>query len=295
MDNNPRVSVIIPTHNHAHFLEECLSSVKAQTYHNYEVIVVNNGSTDNTEEIVHNLAWDKLRYHYQADTGSVAGPRNTGIRLAKGKYMAFLDSDDLWYKNKLEKIIAVLENDSSIDIISHDLFISREGKTKRLVKCGPLGKDMVKSLLLRNCLLGSATTVKKSVMLEVGGFDENKDFKHVEDCETWIRIAYLGKKFYFLNEALGEYRVHSSNLSNDFECVLNNAKNIINKHFKKVRNDFPLYCYFLYFHRLSNIYFKRATQYFFRKKYKESIRDLIHSFILSPFSVPSNIADFIKP
>lgn len=294
MGRNPRVSVIIPSHNHAHFLPECLASVKAQTYQDYEVIVVNNGSTDNTEEVIRNSTWDKLRYHYQEDSGSVARPRNTGIRLARGECVAFLDSDDLWYEKKLEKIMKVLDNDPSIDIISHDLYIAREGKEKKIARCGPLSKDMVKSLVVKNRLFGSATVVKKNVMLEINGFDESKDFIHVEDCEAWLRIAHLGKKFYFINEVLGEYRVHSSNLSNDFESVLRNAKKLVDTHFKKIRSKIPFYCYFVYLYRLSDIYFKFSVQYFFRKKYLKSLYNLLKSVILNPFSFPFNIAALIR-
>jgi glycosyltransferase involved in cell wall biosynthesis len=292
--DNPKVTVIIPTHNHAHFLPECLASVRGQTYSDYEVIVINNGSTDNTEEVVRKLSWNKLRHHYQNDTGSVAGPRNTGIRLAKGDYVAFLDSDDLWYRNKLEQVMKVLISDKSIDIISHDLYMTRQGKEKKLVRCGPLKENMVKSLLLNNCLLGSATVVKTNTMREVGGFDDSKDFVHVEDCEAWIRIAYLGRKFFFLNEVLGEYRVHSANLSNDFECVLKNAKNIIDKHYKKVKSRMPFYSYFLYLYRLSNINFRLSVQYFFKKRYLKSLAKLLQSLFLNPLALPFNIETFIK-
>ena len=131
MISSPKVSVIIPTHNHAHFLPKCLESVKTQTYSDYEIIVINNGSTDNTEEVIKRFGWNNLRYHYQQDTGSVASPRNTGIRLARGKYVAFLDSDDLWYPEKLRKTMRILEESPDIDILSHDLFMIREGKEKK--------------------------------------------------------------------------------------------------------------------------------------------------------------------
>lgn len=294
MDKNPKVSVVIPTHNHAHFLPECLGSVKSQTYKDYEVIVINNGSTDNTEAVVRNLAWEKLRYHYQSDTGSVAGPRNTGIRLAKGEYVAFLDSDDLWYEQKLEKVMKLLEENRSIDILSHDLFLAREGRKKSIIRCGPLKKDMFKFLLIRNFLLGSATVTKRNVLIETGGFDESKDFVHVEDCELWLRIAYARKSFYFMNEALGEYRVHNANLSRDFECVLMNEKNLLNKHIKKFKSRIPFYGYFLYTYRLSSIHFKLGMQYFFRKKYIKCLYNLFKSFFLNPFSLLFNLLTLVK-
>lgn len=282
LNDSPKVSVIIATHNHAHFLLECLGSVKSQTYRNYEVIVVNNGSTDNTKQVVRDLAWDELRYYYQNDTGSVAGPRNAGIKLAKGEYVAFLDSDDLWYEKKLEKVMGILEKNPDIDILSHDLYLVRPGKQKKILRSGPLKKDMFKSLLIKNSVFGSATVVKRTVMVEIGGFDESKNCIHVEDGELWLKLAQLGKKFYFINEPLGEYRVHGSNLSLDFETVLFNEKTTIDKYFKNLKNYFPLYVKLLYLNRLCTIYFNLGIQYFFRRKIAKGLKNTAKAFFLNP-------------
>ena len=294
MSENPKVSVIIPTHNHSHFLPECLASIKAQTYKDYEVIVVNNGSTDNTEEVVSKLAWNQLRYHYQIDTGSVAGSRNTGIGLARGKYVAFLDSDDIWYERKLEKIMDVFEEMPEIDIISHDLFLIRGGKNRGLLKTGPVRKDMFNALLIKNCLLGSATVVKKAVMDQIGGFNPNKEFVHVEDYEAWLRIALLGKKFYFLNEGLGEYRAHEVNLSFDFENVLLHEKNVIDKHFKNLSNGNSLSHFLSYNRRLSVIYSKMCMQYCFRKKFGCGMLNFSRSFLLNPINSVGNLFALLR-
>ena len=289
MEKKPKVTVIIPTHNHAHFLPECLSCVKNQTYKDYEVIVVNNGSTDKTEQEVKRLSWDKVRYHYQEDTGSVAGPRNTGIRLARGEYVAFLDSDDIWYEDKLEKVLNILDKKPDIDIVSHDLYMVREGKEKKLLKSGPLKEDMFLSLLNKNCLFGSATVAKRELMEKMGGFDPCKEFVHVEDYETWLRIAKLGKKFYFINEPLGEYRAHSLNLSFDFESALCHEKNVIHKHFAQINNMNRFLRKLFYNKRLSVIYYKIAMQFLFRKQLKKSLYNFWRSFCLNPFSLFTNL------
>lgn len=239
--------MVIATHNHAHFLPECLASVKSQTYQDYEVIVINNGSTDNTEEVVKLLTWDKLRYYYQNDTGSVAGPRNTGIKLAQGEYVAFLDSDDLWYKNKLERVMHIFVEKPDIDIISHDLIQNKNGEKDEVLKVGPLEEDMFGALLVTNRLLGSATVIKKQEITQAGGFDESKQYVHCEDYETWLRIAYKGHKFGFINEVLGEYRVHGGNLSNDQELVFKNWLNVLNRHlpYYKGKNIFDRFLVYL--------------------------------------------------
>ncbi|MBN2057321.1 MAG: glycosyltransferase [Candidatus Saganbacteria bacterium] len=230
---SPKVSVIIAAHNHAHFLPECLNSVRRQSYADYEVIVIDNGSTDNTREVVAGLSWDKLRYHYQQDTGSVAGPRNTGIKLARGEYVAFLDSDDYWEPDKLKQTMAILEQDRTIDVVSHDLLAKNESGGSFLLPVGPLKDDMYRQLLFCNRLLGSATVAKKSVMEEIGGFDGRPEFVHAEDYEAWLRLAEKRKKFSFLNKVLGTYRIHGQNLSSDYERALQDEVNVLKTHLKR--------------------------------------------------------------
>lgn len=290
MIDNPLISVVIATHNYACFLPQCLDSVKRQTYDNYELIVVDNGSTDNTREVIKNLVWDKLHYYYQENTGSVAGPRNTGIKLAKGKYVAFLDSDDFWYEEKLKKTVDYLKNDPDIDILSHNMWL--KGKKKILLKVGPLKKDMYKFLLTLNRLLGSATVVKKEVLVKIGGFDESKDFVHVEDYETWLRIAYGGGKFAFIDEALGEYRVHESNLSHDFEKALLNEINVINKHFNKFKSRILFYKTFLKSIPLSRIFFTMGVRYLLQRQYLKGFFYILKSFFTNPVSILQFLVSF---
>ena len=112
----PKVSVIIPTYQRAHLVSQAIESVLAQTYSDYEIIVVNNGSTDNTTEVLSQFG-DKIRViHLHANTGpSVA--RNLGMNASNGRYLAFLDDDDLWLPNKLEKQIPYLDSHSNIGLI----------------------------------------------------------------------------------------------------------------------------------------------------------------------------------
>ncbi|MDD5617768.1 MAG: glycosyltransferase [Candidatus Omnitrophica bacterium] len=281
MDQNPKVSVIIPTHNHVHFLPECLASVKSQTYQDYEVIVINNGSTDSTEELIQNLKWDKLRYYYQNDTGSVAGPRNTGIKMSLGEYIAFLDSDDVWYEQKLEKVMQVFQKHPETDIVSHDLW-EVENKQKVRILTGKQDRpDMFEQFLLcGNCVCD--VVIKRNSLNQLGGFDESKDFVHVEDYELWLRMAYLHKKFYFLNECLGEYRKHSSNLSNDFNSVFKNEINVIKKHFKNYKGKNALEKFISKQTVLSRITFKISRGFLINRKCLEGLFYAILSFLYQP-------------
>ena len=279
---NPKVSVVIAAHNHAHFLPDCLGSVKAQTYPDYEVIVIDNGSTDNTKETVQKLAWDKLRYHYQADTGSVAGPRNTGTKLARGEYVAYLDSDDSWRPDKLAKVMKVLADRPEIDLVTHELVTMINGRPGEVLHVGRNSDDAFYQLLQGNCVLGSATVVRKTMIERIGGFDGDRKFIHVEDYETWFRLVESGGRFYFINEVLGEYRIHKSNLSHDFATSFNNEIRVIRKHFPAYRGQGALAKFFLFRRTLSRIYLRLSFKCFLNRQYLNWLRYAVLAFTYSP-------------
>ncbi|MFA6169605.1 MAG: glycosyltransferase [Candidatus Margulisiibacteriota bacterium] len=280
---NPKVSVVIATHNHAHFLPDCLNSVKGQTYQDYEVIVVDNGSTDDTKEVIERLAWDKLRYHYQKDTGSVAGPRNTGGKLARGEYLAYLDSDDSWYPDKLAKVMEVFADHPETDLVTHHLRTVVHGKPGGLLLVGPDKGDVFRALLLGNCVLGSATVVRKKAMDEIGGFDGDKGFVHVEDYEAWLRLAAKGKKFFFLDATLGDYRIHKSNLSHDFKTAFDNELRAVRKHFRGYVSRYPLDNFFLYRSSLARIYLRLSYRYFLYGQLRSGLLTAFRSLLNNPY------------
>ena len=252
----PKVSVIMAAHNHAHFLDRSIGSVKEQTYQDYEFIVIDNGSTDQTKEKIAKLSWPKLKYVYQDDTGSVSGPRNTGIKLAEGEYVAFLDSDDNWTPDKLEKVMEVLASHPEIDVLTHDMCRRTSEKILNNIKVGPKRSGgVLNSLILDgNYMLGSATVVKTSAMRKINGFDGRPEFVHAEDYEAWLRLAEAGCKFYFLNETLGDLYVHSNNLSGDISRACIDLRNVINAHFFKAFPS-PSFTRFYQYHRTIAITF----------------------------------------
>lgn len=267
MTADPKVSVIIPAHNHAHFLRRTLNSVKGQTYDDYEVIVVDNGSTDNTREAIESFGWDRVRYFYQNDTGSAAGPRNTGIRASRGSFVAFLDSDDIWYRDKLERVMGLFKNDPDIGLVCNDEFVTKEGNVISRLRYGPYEKDMYEKLLFSgNRLSGSGTTVKKDFLLKAGCFDESRSFVHVEDYELWLRLARIGCRFFFLNEPLGEYTLHDKNLSYDVTTQMRNLRNVICAHyFKYEKRHHPGYaCMFI--RAFARSYYTQLLRYKNREK-----------------------------
>lgn len=217
----PTVSVIIPTYNHAHFLNEALLSVCEQSYKNWEVIVINNFSEDETISVVESFADKRIRLENFRNHGIIAKSRNRGIELARGQYIAFLDSDDSWYPEKLSNCLNYINNGA--DLVCHGL--EYHGLREKNVFCGPIQLASFDKLLFRgNCIITSATVVRKDFLCRVGCFSEESAVVTAEDYHLWLKLAQGGAKMVFLREILGRYRVHSGGQSNS---VLRHLKAVL--------------------------------------------------------------------
>ena len=152
MNNRPPFfSVIIPTYNRVHILSRSINSVIRQTYKNFELIIVDNGSTDNTQQWMDSTYQDdRLIYHYQEGSGSPASPRNTGISLAKGQWVCLLDSDDRWDQSKLQCVFDVIQTSTNVDVICHNENVYYEiiDGIDKVLKYGPASKNMYKDMLI---------------------------------------------------------------------------------------------------------------------------------------------------
>lgn len=211
MSATPLVTVVIPTYNQAHFLCEALQSLCSQTFTNWEAIVVNNYSDDDTIAVVESFADSRIRLENLRNHGIIAASRNHGIALARGQYLAFLDSDDTWYPEKLSRCVDCLDED--IGLVSHGL--RWIGYREKDVFCGPERRASFDALLnYGNCITPSATVVRKDLVKRVGGFSENPAMVTSEDYHLWLKLAKAGIRVRFIKEILGEYRVHPGNQSN---------------------------------------------------------------------------------
>ena len=208
----PTLSVVIPTHNRSWLIKETIAYVLDQTFDNFEVIVIDNGSVDDTKYVVESINDSRIKYIFQNDSGSPAKPRNTGISLAKGKYISFLDDDDIWYPNKLATVVHAFESDPYPDIICHSEYENKHGKITKVLDYQSSRQNVFEHLMFHgNCLSGSATSAKTESLLEVAGFREEPEFFEIEDYDLWIRLALSGKTFHFIPEPLGEFVIHQSN------------------------------------------------------------------------------------
>jgi len=213
---SPLVSIVIPTYNHAHFLKRALSSIVEQTYTNWEVIVVDNHSTDNTEEIVESFINLKIKYFKINNNGVIAASRNKGLKEANGEWVAFLDSDDWWTADKLDLCVNAISD--KIDFIYHDLKVIgqkpsvinyiRSNKTRQVNKAPLL--DM---LINGNPISNSSAFVRKKLIDDVGGLNEDAEMIGAEDFNLWLKIAFNTNKFLYIPKFLGYYTFHIKGIS----------------------------------------------------------------------------------
>ncbi|MEL7505515.1 MAG: glycosyltransferase family A protein [Cyanobacteria bacterium J06554_6] len=226
----PTVSVVIPAYNAMAYLPEALSSVLCQTFKNYEVIIVNDGSIDQIVEWAAALTDVRIRLLSQENRG-LAGARNTGIRESRGRYLAFLDADDCWHPTKLARQVELLEQRPEVGVVYTWMkLINSDGvPTGRTVKNRTEGR-IWSQLILRNCVgSGSTPMVRRECFHRVGDFDENLG-SYMEDRDMWLRIAPV-YDFSVVKEILVDYRQHPASASKNWNAMARSAKIILDKSF----------------------------------------------------------------
>ncbi len=211
-----KVSVVIPVYNGAAFLAEALGSIFNQTYSPYEVIVVDDGSTDSSRSIVEQFA-DNIVYVWQENRGP-AFARNRGIERAQGEYIAFLDADDKWLSNKVERQIACFETNKTAAMVYTKMvnFRDSDGQELEILPPRVISGRIVDEILMKGLILLSTVMIKTEILRRIGGFDES--LPTAEDTNLYIRIA---KEYdvYGVDEVLVKRRRHIGNLSEKTDIV----------------------------------------------------------------------------
>ncbi|AFY92664.1 glycosyltransferase family 2 protein [Chamaesiphon minutus] len=227
-----KVSVVIPAYNALTYLPKTLDSVLQQTYTNFEVLIVNDGSTDEIAAWFTTVKDDRVRLISQANQG-LPGARNTGITAAKGAYIAFLDADDLWAPTKLEKQVQCLDAKPEVGLVyAWTLLIDRHGNSTRTVTAAQVEGNVWEKLLLGDVVgSGSAAMVRRSCFDRVGLFDP--ELTSIEDCDMWVRIA-ADYPFAVIKEVLVYYRQHPTSMSRDYDKMAQNSRLKIEKKFDRV-------------------------------------------------------------
>jgi len=239
MSRSPFFSVVIPTYNCGELLKKALVSVFTQTYQDFEIIVIDNSSTDNTKDVLKIFDKERLKVIELNNNGIIAISRNKGIENAIGEWIAFLDADDIWIPEKLEKVRNTIIDNSQAILFCHDEWYVVNGKRKNRLRYGPAVKNFYERLLFEgNCVSTSAVCLRRDIAINSCGFSERENFVTMEDYEYWIRLSELGD-FFFINEVLGEWHIHSSNYSSNAIIHAEAQIAVLEHHFNLWLNKFP--------------------------------------------------------
>jgi glycosyltransferase involved in cell wall biosynthesis len=261
----PLISIVIPTYNRADLIGKAIQSILNQTYNNWELIIVDNYSDDNTREVIKSFADSRISMLQIPRTGSVAASRNFGVMHSKGEWVAFLDSDDWWFPEKLSVVCKAIQGKP--DLIYHELQIvsgQDDKKSKKKTKSRKLKSPIFIDLLQNgNDIALSSVTIRKSIFDKVGGMNESHTFFAVEDYDAWLRIAKVTERFTRIPRVLGAYRLHDGNIGkiNNFRYLSNALEGHL-KHLnvKQLRRYESLYIYQIARNQYKNQQFKACTK-----------------------------------
>jgi glycosyltransferase involved in cell wall biosynthesis len=223
----PFFTIVIPTFNRADKLRATIESVIQQSFVDFELLIMDDGSVDHTEKVVNSFIDSRIKYNWAKNSGGPATPRNYGINAASAAWISFLDADDIWYPSRLAEVAEAIERFPEIDVFCHNEILSTVGsKLKTCLKHGPYEPDFYRVMLKQgNRLSTSAVTVRTNFLLKHDlCFNERKDYVIVEDYDLWLMLANKNAKFYFINKFLGEYVIEEDNIS---LAVSKNRQNLL--------------------------------------------------------------------
>jgi glycosyltransferase involved in cell wall biosynthesis len=279
----PDVSVILPTYNQFQYLELAIKSVLSQSFKNWELIIIDNNSDDGTSKILNKYKSNKIKILKINNHGIIAKSRNKGIIESNGKYIAFLDSDDIWYPNKLEKCLELLKPPYSL--ICHSELWNYDGNKKTKHNYGPNNKSLFINLLFKgNCLSTSAILVLKKEIIKAKMFSEDYRFNTVEDYHLWLKLSKNGVKMNFINNVLGEYLIHSANNSNAVKRNFNAHLAVFDDIYSKI-NERSSYYKILYNKRLAEIIYLKARSLSSNGIKLKAIKNLFLAIFKWPFKL----------
>ncbi len=227
----PKVSVVIPSYNAMTYLPETLESVLGQTFTDFEVLIINDGSSDHVVEWAAQIEDGRVKLISQANKG-LPGARNTGIAEAQGEYIAFLDADDLWDPTKLEKQVHCLDASPEVGLIhTWMLLVDEKGKSTGRVMTSEAEGNAWEQVIEKNVIACPSVVVRRHCFDKVGGFDCS--LNSVEDWDMWIRIAEH-YPFALIREPLSYYRQVPNSMSKNCQVMEKAFHTVIEKAFKSV-------------------------------------------------------------
>ena len=271
------VSVIIPAYNQGHFLAEAVDSVLAQTYADVEVIVVDDGSTDNTAEVAQAYQDPRVRYVYK-ENGGLSSARNEGLRHAQGDFISYLDSDDCFLPEKLTILLGALADTPELGFVAgqaipvdeHGNHVGKRFET-------PLPSDL-RELLLGNPLHVGSVLVRRTWQDQVGFFDET--LRSYEDWDMWLRLAQAGCQMLYVAKPVSLYRFHTAQMTRDGRQMTTATFAVLDKLFADP--DLPADWLALKDAAYSQAYLRKTAQAYRIRDYETGQDSLRQAVVLNP-------------
>lgn len=219
MGNKVLVSIIMPAYNASEFIQKSIDSVLAQIFKDWELLIIDDGSTDNTSTIIEqNVLKDSRIKGFFQENGKQGKARNLGLKIAAGEYIAFLDADDIWMPEKLKIQFEEIDHSNADLVFSDSFVISDTETTERNIKLNTLnaifnGRDALDTFLYKNRIPILTVLAKKSKIMEVKGFSEKPSIQNAEDYHLWLKLLINNSVFYGSDKTLAAYRVHECSIT----------------------------------------------------------------------------------
>lgn len=215
--NQLKASIIVAMYNGEDTIEKTIESLLAQSYDNFEILIVDDGSTDSGSSVVKKYLINPNVRYILKENGGVASARNAGINSAKGDIIGFCDQDDLWKPQKLTQQMRIFNEKSNIGVVYSWIEVDRSGELSVSQPC--FEGDCFEALLMQNFISCCTGMARRGLLTQIGGFDENRDLHGVDDRHVWLRLARI-TQFAVVKEVLATYVLHGANYSLNEEKML---------------------------------------------------------------------------
>ena len=276
-ESSPLISIIMPAYNSESTIAPSIDSVRSQTLQDWELIIIDDNSSDNTDKIVRPYLIDEriILINLQQNQG-VAAARNTGISESKGKYITFLDSDDLWMPEKLEHQIAFHRKNPDLHMSYTDYEIIGEisessSSLKKQMKDHNKIKSGVPRIYYENMIGILTVMAEKKILVDLGGFDTS--LQGTEDHDLWIRMAKAGYHFGYIREKLAKYRLTGGGLSRSLNKYKLQRKKLLRKHYlENSMSPVARLAWGTYYRHFGYEYYKRQTYSLAKMYYFKAIQ-----------------------
>jgi len=276
----PSVTVVIPAYNYAHYLPATIGSILSQTHREFEIIVVDDGSTDATKEVVEAIRDERVRYVWQKNAGLPAA-RNTGIRNARHELIGLIDADDLWWPQMLERCVQKLmelPTDFVLVACRHDLIDPQGGVLPKKVVSGFDREIRPAEVLLRSRFGSSSVVLRKHALEAAGWFDET--LTSSEDRDMWIRIGQRGR-LWLMAEVISSVRIHPVSMSRNAERMQRNARRVFTKAYEA--GVVPRWKFWWWLRLLAVNHHEAAWMFFDQRLPWRALRETLLSILICPW------------